>query len=136
MSDNKKQIRTEIRKRKRKGGGRKGRLVPYEQYKEPGFVYRVCSNADGRIQFMEGNDWEVVKDNEGKGQGNGSKVSCQAGSGLEQILMKIPEEWYNADQLEKSQENRELDAAMGKASSSGLTNTGDFESKVTHAEPT
>ena len=87
--------------------------------KDPNFSYRWVIDSPGRIQrFLDGG-YEVVQGNPEVGQNTvdrgsklGSAVTKAGGSGQTLLLMRIPKEWYDEDQVAKQKNIDELEASM------------------------
>lgn len=91
--------------------------------KDPNYVYRWVNDSEAgmRIEMFKQGGWELVnKDSEIKvgdkviDQGSvvGSVTTRYVGQGTTAVLMRIPKEWYDEDQLAKQEKLDELDASM------------------------
>ena len=77
--------------------------------KDPNYEYRFVLDIPGRIQRFNDGGWEVVTDDLEVGQKAvdspkgkvGSAITKHAGSGRTYVLMRIPKEWYDEDQMAK-----------------------------------
>lgn len=73
--------------------------------KEPGFVYRVVNDTDGRIQDFIDRGYEIVMDNSVKigdkrvsnPTQEGTPVQVSVGGGMKAFVMRIKQEWYDED---------------------------------------
>jgi len=87
--------------------------------KDPNYEYRWVNDTPGRIQrFMDGG-WEVVNhDTEvggeavDKGSRLGSAVTKSVGGIMTAVLMRIPKEWYDEDQVAKQEAIKALEETM------------------------
>ena len=77
---------------------------------DPNFVYRVFNDADGRITRAEEAGYEVVRSSQELGDATvetpsalGSAVSRPVGGGMNGVLMRIPREYYEEDQVRKQE---------------------------------
>jgi len=75
-----------------------------------GYVRRFVNNVDGRVDmFLDAgysivnDDTKTADDNVGSATKLGSNASRNVGGGTNAVLMEIPEEFYNEDQLAKEQ---------------------------------
>ena len=82
------------------------------------YSYRWVNDEIGRIQALEGREWERVSDAEL----NGLEAARHAGMSREgrpmkTVLMKKYKPWFNEDQAEKLRESKEQETALrrGKA---------------------
>lgn len=94
--------------------------------KDPNFVYRWVIDSPGRIQrFVEGGyevvqeDLEVGQKTVDRGSKLGSAVTKAGGSGQTLVLMRIPKEWYDEDQLAKQAQIDALEATMKSEAEQG-----------------
>jgi hypothetical protein len=79
------------------------------QNKDPNFVYRVVNDRDDRVEILKEIGYEVCMRDELKigdkrvdlGAPIGSAATLALGGGDKGVIMKIPKEWYDADQLAK-----------------------------------
>jgi hypothetical protein len=79
------------------------------QNKDPNFVYRVVNDRDDRVEILKEIGYEVCTRDELKigdkrvdlGAPIGSAATLALGGGDKGVVMKIPKEWYDADQLAK-----------------------------------
>ncbi len=63
-----------------------------------GYSYRLFNDEGGRIAQAKQHDWEPVQDSSGVAT---MPVGQARQAGTKAILMRKPEEWYDADQIEK-----------------------------------
>lgn len=89
--------------------------------KEAGFIYRFVNDEDDRVELFKENGWEVAPAKDVQiGQGRrvdvaspeGSASVISVGGGQRAALMRIPEDWYKADQAEKQAEIVRLEQTM------------------------
>lgn len=91
--------------------------VPAEQRK-PEHEYRwVNDKANGRIQALEGRDWDVVKNAAIDGTGEGTPVNrvvgtSENGQPLRAYLMEKPADWHKEDQARKNAPRIETEETM------------------------
>lgn len=102
--------------------------------KEPGFTYRVINDVDDRLIQAQEAGYEFVTGDGALGDPRvaeggrvDSRISKPVGNGVRGFLMRIPDEYYNADQAEKEKRIAATEAAMKPDKSknqygSGLTN--------------
>ena len=92
----------------------------------PGMVGRWVDNTPERVDQLLDRGYEVVREkvqvgdmSADNGSQMGSAITKRTGGGKESILMQIPEEWYNADQLEKQKivDEREKATISGEKAS-------------------
>ena len=76
--------------------------------KDPNYVYRFVIDEDDRIERFKLGSYEIVIDDTKVGETTvnsgsrlGSAVTKYAGGGRTNVLMRIPKEWYDADQAAK-----------------------------------
>ena len=141
MSSTRKEEREEGRRARVPFGSRRSNLQlsaeESKAFKEAGFVVRWVNDRDGRVERALSGGYEFVKPDEAKsvgtyeiGKGNtdvGDKVSKVVSRGepiIRAYLMKIKEEFYKEDQLEKEKVNKRVDEALsgGEAGGSGIEN--------------
>ncbi len=87
--------------------------------KDPNFEYRWVNDTPGRLQrFMDGG-WEVVTDDLQVGQKSvdspsklGSAITKNVGRSTVGVLMRVPKEWYDEDQMAKQDKVDALEASM------------------------
>lgn len=87
--------------------------------KDPNYVYRVFNDKDGRIKKAQEAWWEIVEADEQLGDEKaceptkmGSAVVKEVGGGIQGVLMRIPRDIYEQDQLEKQQEIDEIEQSI------------------------
>lgn len=81
------------------------------QNKDPNFVYRVVNDRDDRVEILKEIGYEVCTAAELQigdkrvdlGASIGSSATLALGGGDKGVVMKIPKEWYDADQAAKQQ---------------------------------
>lgn len=95
------------------------KLAVPEHLKEPGFTYRwINDTAGGRIMNKTTtDDWDVVKDMRIDGEGEGTPVTRNVGTGehgkpLRAVLCKKPLEWHQEDQARKAAPRLEMEETM------------------------
>lgn len=88
-------------------------------HKEPGYVYRLVNDVEGRLDTFKEAGYEVVTgdaalgDNEaGAGSRLGSAITKHVGNGTKGVLMRIKQEWYDEDQKKKLDDLRKAEAAL------------------------
>lgn len=88
--------------------GKKGRLTVSEC--DPNRAYRFVNDKDSRVELFKENGWEVeLAANHRIGDRRvdsssvaGSAARVSVGLGDNAVLMSIPKEWYEEDQVEKA----------------------------------
>lgn len=88
--------------------------------KEPGFVYRIVNDTDGRVAELQERGYEVVKDDSvqvgdkrvAKDTPIGSPRTVAVGGGIKGVVMRQREDYYNEDQAAKEASIRELEVQM------------------------
>jgi len=92
----------------------------------PGMVGRWVDNTPERVDQLLDRGYEVVREkvqvgdmSADNGSQMGSAITKRTGWGKKSIPMQIPEEWYNADQLEKQKivDEREKATISGEKAS-------------------
>lgn len=87
------------------------------------YMYRWVNDVEGRLAAYTAGWWEFV-DQTGKPVGDGgveqsagtsSKFSKGVGRGVTAYLMRIPKEFWSADQHKKEQELKEREAEMKRS---------------------
>jgi hypothetical protein len=81
------------------------------QNKDPNFEYRVVNDRDDRVEILKEIGYEVCTAAELQigdkrvdlGAPIGSAATLALGGGDKVVVMKIPKEWYDADQIAKEQ---------------------------------
>ena len=90
---------------------------------EPGYVYRVVNDIDGRIDDLLEIGYEVVPQTKVIRDGDkrvddasalGSNSSISLGRGDRGVVMRIKKEWYDEDQKAKAVRADELESTMKK----------------------
>lgn len=80
---------------------------------DPGYVYRVVNDEDDRISRFQEAGYEICKEEAVGAVGDrrvdstsslGSTAHFSVGKGTKAVLMRIPKEWYQEDQLAKQKE--------------------------------
>lgn len=107
------------------------------QGKEPGFAYRIVNDEGDRISMMQERGYEIVTDSSIKigdrrvatPSQQGSAVRMSVGKGIEGVLMRIPQEFYDEDQESKQQQVNELEAQM-KREAKGSADYGKVEISI------
>lgn len=86
---------------------------------DPNFEYRVINDIDGRLQAAQEAGYEFVTSDETLGDTRaaeatkmGAKVSKPVGGGTTGYLMRIPKEFYDADQQAKADRLKAQEQAM------------------------
>lgn len=86
--------------------------------KDPNYEYRWVLDSPGRLDVFRDAGYEVVTDNPevgdetvDRGSQLGSAVTMVRGTST-LVLMRIPKEWYDEDQLAKQEELDALEATM------------------------
>lgn len=98
----------------------------------PGFVRRWVNDVDGRIQMFEGAGYEPVRVPTKVGDPMaaeatqlGSVVRKPVGGGVDAVLMEIPKEWNEEDQLRKEQALKKKEKSLlSEAPKEGLYGDG------------
>lgn len=90
--------------------------------KEPGFHYRVVNDVGDRIEMFKEAGYEVVTHEAKIGDRRlatpsklGAAATTHVGGGMQGVLMRIPQEWYDEDQDAKENRLRETEAAMSSS---------------------
>jgi hypothetical protein len=99
--------------------GAKDILTVAERLKDPNYEYRFVVDTPGRIMRFNDGGWEIVKDETmqvgqtavDSGSRLGSAVTVSRG-GQVLVLMRIPKEWYDEDQLAKQEKVDALESTM------------------------
>jgi hypothetical protein len=124
-----------IKRPKRTPLGARNRLSFTEQ--DPNFVYRVINDTDDRLKLAQEAGYEFVESDSplgdkraGEASAPDSRVSKPVGNNTRGFLMRIPKEYYNADQKVKMDAVDETEKTMNpkyskieKSYGEGLTNT-------------
>jgi hypothetical protein len=86
-----------------------------------GFVRRFVNDTDGRLPMFEDAGYTPVRVPTQVGDpaaGNASQVGSvvrkPVGGGVDAVLMEIPKEWYDEDQLAKEQRLKEKEQSLLK----------------------
>jgi hypothetical protein len=88
---------------------------------EPGYVYRVVNDLDGRVEELMDRGYEVVPQTKVIRDGDrrvddasalGSTSSISLGRGDRGVVMRIKEDWYKEDQAVKNLRADELEKTM------------------------
>lgn len=100
--------------------------------KEPGYEYRIVNDEGDRVQAFLDNGWEVVPAKDVRvgekritaASEEGSAAMASVGQGQKAYVLRIREDWYKEDQVEKqayvnateaaTKENSKLDGYYGK----------------------
>ena len=106
---------TRTRKRKSRSSVSDRNDVLKVENKDPNFEYRIVNDKPGRVAQMESRDWELVTDGKEKllstfDSSSTSDTEKHVGDGMKAVLMKIPKDWYEEDQKEKSQHIDRIEA--------------------------
>lgn len=127
------EVKQERRRRADTGENAGLKLHVPEGMKEKGYVYRwINDKASGRIQNMTvGDDWDIVKTPAINGDGDGTPVTRNVGTGehgqpMRAYLCRKPEQFYQEDQAAKQRPIIEQEEAMRRGplpNSSGLSTT-------------
>src|SRR3990167_1443873 len=102
--------------------------------KDPNYSYRWVLDIPGRVQRFEEGGYECVRDNLAVGQKTvdsstqlGSIVTKHGGGNSTLVLMRIPKEWYDADQKGKQdaidalEDTMQVDEKEGRYGSLGMS---------------
>lgn len=96
-----------------------------------GFVRRWVNDADGRIAMFEKAGYEPVREPTKVGDPNvaeasqlGSVVRKPVGGGVDAILMEIPKEWNEEDQLAKEQALKKKEQSLLSEANEGFYGEG------------
>ena len=100
-------IEEQPRQRRRKKQNLSQDLRLDDRNPRPGFVRRWVNDIEGRVQRFIDNDYEPVEDGQ-------QTIRRGVGTGMESVLMEIPEEWYQENQDEKAKQIRTLDQQTEK----------------------
>jgi hypothetical protein len=95
--------------------------------KDPDYEYRWAKDSSGRVQWLEQRGWEVVTESHEIGQKTvdsttrsvGKAVTRFGGGNVTLVLMRIPKEWYDADQAAKQEMVDALEASMQREANAG-----------------
>lgn len=90
--------------------------------KEAGFHYRFVNDVDDNVQSFREGGYEVVQDKDVSigdkrvdiPTAEGGVRAVSVGGGMKSVLMRIPQEWYDEDQVEKEVALREQESAIKK----------------------
>jgi hypothetical protein len=87
--------------------------------KDPNYEYRWVLDIPGRLIKFQDGGWEVVSEDLEVGQKAvdspskvGSAITKNMGGNKVGVLMRIPREWYNEDQMAKQDKVDALEASM------------------------
>lgn len=90
--------------------------------KEPGFHYRIVNDVGDRIDMFKEAGYEVVTHEAKIGDRRlaqpsklGAAATTHVGNGVQGVLMRIPQEWYDEDQEAKENKLRETEDAMSSS---------------------
>ena len=103
--------------------GKRNRLSVENQ--DPNFAYRIVNDADGRVQDLIDQDYEIVPDSKvgdkrvDSPSGLGSAKLISVGQGMKAVVMRKRRDWYDQDQAEKQKQIMELEASMNEAAKRG-----------------
>ncbi|MCP4613027.1 MAG: hypothetical protein GY845_30405 [Planctomycetes bacterium] len=107
------------RRRKKGRLGRRNVLAADPNAIGKGFVGRFVNDVPGRIEQLEGEDWEVVKGDVETADSDikvtsqlGSVVSRPVGGGMRGVLMRKKKEYHEEDQAEKKAVLDKIDQAI------------------------
>lgn len=128
MKEDPRQPRTEDReptgRKRRVGLG--GTRLRLDFPKRPGYVRRVVSDYEGRLQLALETDWDYVyadtlvydpnKTNPNMDLGSRISMIVDKGTGQRGYLMEIREDYYHEDQLEKLKPVEEIERQIRKGS--------------------
>jgi hypothetical protein len=89
------------------------------QGKDPNYVYRIVNDTGDRVEQFKAGGYETVSASEvqiGDRRVNaatpeGSIAQCSVGGGVKGVVMRIPKEWYEEDQLAKQKQVAETEAS-------------------------
>lgn len=113
-----------------------GRNVLTVTGKDPEYVYRIVNDAGDRIATFKEAGYELVESSSVKvgdrrldnASAEGSKAQVSVGGGQKAFVMRIPKDWYEADQKAKQAEVDRLEQTMKQdALSKNDLRTGVFE---------
>lgn len=108
--------------------------------KDPNYEYRWVLDTPGRLIRFQDGGWEVVTDDLEVGQKAVDTPSGKVGSAITKhmggnkigILMRIPKEWYDEDQMAKQnkvdslEDSMQEDLRQGKFPGSGSQDRGSY----------
>lgn len=85
--------------------------------KDPNFVYRIVNDTGDRVEQFRAAGYETVSANDVKigdrrinaASPEGSIAQCSVGGGMKGVVMRIPKEWYDEDQLAKARQIAETE---------------------------
>jgi hypothetical protein len=88
--------------------------------KEPGYVYRIVNDVGERVAVFQEQGYEVVTDKTvsigdrrvGRASQDGSPVVIPVGNGVDGVLMRQKEEFYQEDQRFKESQIAEQERSM------------------------
>jgi hypothetical protein len=92
--------------------------------KEAGYTYRLVNDSGDRVQEFLDNGWEVVKKDSvrvgdkrlGNSSATGSVATANVGQGMQAVVLRIKQEWYEDDQAAKqAQVNATEEATRSEA---------------------
>lgn len=95
--------------------------------KDPNYEYRWVKDVPGRIKWLEERGWEIVQDDLKVGQetvdspkGKLASALTRFGGGVVTLVaMRIPKEWYDADQAAKQELIDAQEESMMREANSG-----------------
>lgn len=90
--------------------------------KEDGFHYRFVNDVDDNVQSFKEGGYQIVQDKDVSigdkrvdiPSADGSAKLVSVGGGMKSVLMRIPQEWYDEDQIDKELALREQESAIKK----------------------
>lgn len=108
--------------------GQRDILTVAEHLKDPNYEYRFVLDTPGRLTKFDQGGWEIVKDDslkvgqtavDNSGTRLGSAVTVSRG-GQVLVLMRIPKEWYDEDQLAKQAKVDATEETMNRQLRTGV----------------
>lgn len=105
--------------------------------KEAGYVYRIVNDDGDRVQRFQEIGYELVPAKDVKvgdkrvntSTATGSQSEVSVGGGRKAYVMRIPQDWYNEDQITKLNEVDSKEAAMKQNALDGTYGTLDISRK-------
>lgn len=91
--------------------------------KEPGYVYRIVNDTPGRVADLKSRGYELATGDEtfsstlDEATTIGSVKSKHVGGGVNAVLMRIPQEWYDEDQKMKQEHIDKIEQKTKSAAS-------------------
>lgn len=117
---------TPVRERKKRTPVAGARDVLTVLGKDENYQYRWVKDSPGRVLRFKDGGWDVVTDSLEVGQRTvdreskiGSVITKASGDGGTLVLMRIPKEWFNEDQLAKWAQIDALESSMKQEAKEG-----------------